>query len=49
MSHAQTPPPDHIFQSFLPGITGVDLVFPSLPVYSNGSSPFSIGKRARER
>lgn len=28
MSHAQTPPPDHIFNPEIPGITWVDLVFP---------------------
>lgn len=27
MSHAQTPPPDHIFNPEIPGITWVDLVF----------------------
>lgn len=28
MSHAQTPPPDHVFNPLLPGVTWVDLVFP---------------------
>lgn len=28
MSHAQTPPPDHVFNPLLPVITWVDLVFP---------------------
>lgn len=28
MSHAQTPPPEHIFNPEIPGITWVDLVFP---------------------
>lgn len=32
MSHAQTPPPDHVFNPLLPGITWVDLVFPFFPV-----------------
>lgn len=47
MSHAQTPPPDHIFNPSLSGITWVDLVFPSL--FAMGAAfPFSIGKRAEK-
>ena len=40
MSHAQTPPPDHIFNPSLPGITWVDLVFSFLSVCDGSSFPF---------
>lgn len=39
MSHAQTPPPDHIFNPSLPGITWVDLVFPFTIAKSKNSRP----------
>jgi len=36
MFHAQTPPPMHIFNPNLPGITWVDLVFPFFFVFNGG-------------
>lgn len=48
MSHAQTPPPDHIFNPSLPGITWVDLVFPFFLFAMGAAFPFSIGKRAEK-
>lgn len=45
MSHAQTPPPDHVFNPSLPGITWVDLVFPFFLFAMGAAFPFSIGKR----
>lgn len=48
MSHAQTPPPDHVFNPMLPGITWVDLVFPSFLFAMGAAFPFSIGKRAEK-
>ena len=46
MSHAQTPPPDHIFNPSLPGITWVDLVFPFFLFAMGAAFPFS--KPARQ-
>ena len=48
MSHAQTPPPDHVFNPLLPGITWVDLVFPFFLFAMGAAFPFSIGKRAEK-
>lgn len=48
MSHAQTPPPDHIFDPEIPGITWVDLVFPFFLFAMGAAFPFSIGKHAEE-
>lgn len=48
MSHAQTPPPDHVFNPFFPGITWVDLVFPFFLFAMGAAFPFSIGKRGEK-
>ena len=48
MSHAQTPPPDHVFNPLLPGITWVDLVFPFFLFAMGAAFPFSIRKRAEK-
>lgn len=48
MSHAQTPPPDHVFNPSLPGLTWVDLVFPFFLFAMGAAFPFSIGKRAEK-
>ena len=48
MSHAQTPPPDHVFNPLLPGITWVDLVFPFFLFAMGAAFPFSIKKRAEK-
>lgn len=45
MSHAQTPPPDHAFRPDIPGITWVDMVFPSFLFAMGAALPFSIGRR----
>ncbi|WP_010664966.1 DUF5009 domain-containing protein [Marinilabilia salmonicolor] len=45
MYHAQLPPPDHVFNPAIPGITWVDLVFPMF-LFSMGTAiPFSFGGR----
>ena len=48
MSHAQTPPPDHVFNPLLPGVTWVDLVFPFFLFAMGAAFPFSIRKRAEK-
>lgn len=48
MSHAQTPPPYHEFNPDLPGITWVDMVFPSFLFALGAALPFSVGRRFRE-
>ena len=48
MSHAQTPPPYHVFNPLLPGITWVDLVFPFFLFAMGAAFPFSIRKRAEK-
>ena len=48
MSHAQTPPPDHIFNPEIPGITWVDLVFPFFLFAMGAAFPFSIGRHAEK-
>jgi predicted acyltransferase len=44
MYHAQVPPPLHIFNPALPGITWVDLVFPFFLFSMGVAIPLSIGK-----
>lgn len=45
MYHAQIPPPDHIHNPNLAGLTWVDLVFPFFLFAMGAAFPFSIGKR----
>ena len=45
MYHAQTPPPDRVFDASLSGITWVDLVFPFFLFAMGAAFPFSIKKR----
>ena len=45
MYHAQVPPPDHVFNPNLPGITWVDLVFPFFLFAMGAAFPFSVGRR----
>lgn len=45
MSHAQTPPPSHIFNPDIPGITWVDLVFPFFLFAMGAAFPFFVNKR----
>lgn len=48
MYHAQVPPPDHAFNPNLPGLTWVDLVFPSFLFAMGAAFPFSIGKKIQK-
>ena len=45
MYHAQVPPPDHVFNPDLPGISWVDLVFPFFIFAMGAAFPFAIGRR----
>lgn len=45
MYHAQVPPPDHFFNPDLPGLTWVDMVFPSFLFALGAALPFSVGKK----
>lgn len=47
MYHAQIPPPDHVFNPNLPGLTWVDLVFPMFLFALGTAIPLAIGKRQR--
>ncbi|MFN0256146.1 DUF5009 domain-containing protein [Pedobacter ureilyticus] len=46
MFHAQTPPPTHIFNPNLPGITWVDLVFPFFLFSMGAAIPLALNKKA---
>lgn len=48
MYHAQTPPPDHIFNSAIYGISWVDLVFPFFLFSMGAAMPFSLGPKAEK-
>ncbi len=48
MSHAQTPPPTHEFNPELPGITWVDMVFPTFLFALGAALPFSVGRKFRK-
>lgn len=45
MFHAQTPPPDYVFNPEVRGITWVDLVFPFFLFSMGAAFPFALGKR----
>ena len=45
MYHAQVPPPDHLFDPDIPGITWVDLVFPFFLFALGVSIPLALGRR----
>jgi len=45
MYHAQVPPPQHIFNPNLPGITWVDLVFPFFIFAMGAAFPFAMRKK----
>jgi predicted acyltransferase len=49
MYHAQLPPPDHVFNPNLPGITWVDLVFPFFLFAMGAAFPFALRKRIAQR
>ena len=48
MYHAQTPPPDHIFNSAIYGISWVDLVFPFFLFSMGAAMPFSLGSKVEK-
>lgn len=48
MFHAQTPPPTHVFNPNLPGITWVDLVFPFFLFSMGAAIPLALHKKAEE-
>ena len=48
MYHAQLPPPDHLFNPNLPGITWVDLVFPFFLFAMGAAFPFALRKRIEQ-
>lgn len=48
MYHAQLPPPDHVFNPNLPGITWVDLVFPFFLFAMGAAFPFALKKRIEQ-
>ena len=48
MYHTQVPPPDHIFNPFIYGITWVDLVFPFFLFAMGAAFPFSLGRKFDE-
>ncbi|MDP3444359.1 MAG: DUF5009 domain-containing protein, partial [Ignavibacteria bacterium] len=45
MYHAQLPPPSHVFNPNLPGITWVDLVFPFFLFAMGAAFPFALTKK----
>jgi predicted acyltransferase len=45
MYHAQVPPPDHVFNPHLPGITWVDLVFPFFLFCLGAAIPLALRRR----
>ncbi|HAX80611.1 MAG TPA: DUF5009 domain-containing protein [Cyanobacteria bacterium UBA11372] len=45
MYHAQVPPPDHVFNSKLPGLTWVDLVFPIFLFSMGAAIPLALSRR----
>lgn len=47
MYHAQEPPPTHVFNPNLPGITWVDLVFPFFLFTMGAAIPLALSRRLR--
>jgi len=45
MYHAQVPPPEHVFNPNLPGLTWVDLVFPMFLFAMGVSMPLALSRR----
>jgi predicted acyltransferase len=45
MYHAQLPPPEHVFNPGVPGITWVDLVFPFFLFALGAAIPFALNRR----
>lgn len=49
MYHAQTPPPAHLFNPELPGITWVDLVFPFFLFSMGAAIPLALHKKVKDQ
>jgi predicted acyltransferase len=49
MFHAQVPPPNHVFNPALPGITWVDLVFPFFLFSMGAAFPLALSKKSNEQ
>ena len=45
MYHAQVPPPDHVFDPTIYGITWVDIIFPFFLVSMGAAIPLSLGRQ----
>ena len=45
MYHAQVPPPDHVFNWTIYGITWVDLIFPFFLFSMGAAFPLSLGRQ----
>jgi predicted acyltransferase len=48
MYHAQLPPPTHVFDSTLPGLTWVDLVFPMFLFAMGAAIPLALSRRLQQ-
>lgn len=48
MYHAQLPPPNHVFNPTLPGITWVDLVFPFFLFAMGAAIPIALSRKIKE-
>ncbi len=48
MYHAQVPPPDHVFDPSIPGITWVDLVFPFFLFAMGAAIPLALSRRIKK-
>lgn len=48
MYHVQVPPPKHVFDPLIPGISWVDLVFPFFLFSMGAAFPFAMGRRLDE-
>ncbi|MCA1803163.1 MAG: DUF5009 domain-containing protein [Rhodothermaceae bacterium] len=48
MYHAQLPPPEHMFNPAIPGITWVDLVFPFFLFALGAAIPFALNRRLQK-
>jgi predicted acyltransferase len=48
MYHAQLPPPEHLFNPAVPGITWVDLVFPFFLFALGAAIPFALNRRLQK-
>jgi len=48
MYHAQVPPPNHIFNKALPGLTWVDLVFPTFLFAMGAAIPLALSRRIEQ-